>query len=961
MSSDESDSDTDTEFQQDMEAFKRALRCVNGDSELPKSPVDTAPGDDDNDDDDDDDDDDLELLHSLEQCFSVPANNDSSSVPLEDTLPSDDFETLRAIQRRFAQYDDSMKTSTESSAKRSEQVGAPNNIDLGKESSPNFFVTRINNGRGFPDCVDGRSTNQNLDIANNNANVSELDGGFQRSGRAFVEAIKKNRVCQKLLRDKLAKIQARMEENRKLRERVKIMKDFQTACRKRTGRALSQKKDARIQLISVPKNKKRNNDSKIKENSQAINQGPAENSHVVHYRDAVSKYPFSLTREPWSKEEKKNLLKGIKQQFQKMLMDNISFLSGEDADYSSYVSMVAQIKDHKITREDIKSFVKDVRWNELASMYFTGRSGPECESRWRNCEDPSINHGPWTVNEDKKLLHIVSKRGISNWIEIAMELNTNRTPFQCLSRFQRSLNASIIKAEWTSSEDNELRRAVAEHGESNWQNVASTLDGRTGTQCSNRWKKTLNPLRKKVGKWAPDEDKRLKIAVRLFGGKNYYKIAKFVPGRTQTQCRERWVNCLDPCLNMKEWTEEEDLKLKKALAEHEYCWSKIAACVPPRTDSQCRRRWKVLFPEEVRMLKVARTMKKAALISNFVDREGERPDLTIKDFVPLLQIESDHKDNEDETISNKKKQRTVKRSRRARKGSCTDEDDVAENYDDVDDVGPTSFDGDNLETTKRTLLKRRSRRAKKVTCTGKELKLIDEDDDMAENNGHVDNTNNDVGPTSFDGDNLETTKSRTVLKRRSRKAKKVTSTGKELKLIDEDDVAETNGHVENTNNDVGPTSFDGDNSKTKKRTVLKKRSSRAKKVTRTVKVHKSSDEDDVAESNGHVDITNNDEPTSFDEAETQKKTTGKPKGNERGVPKIRSRRARQVTHTEKVLRLMGAEDNDGDNNNNDNVEENRTLDGDDDCEIESRATGKRKRYGFSFFEMMTKLKEGEEQ
>lgn len=67
-----------------------------------------------------------------------------------------------------------------------------------------------------------------------------------------------------------------------------------------------------------------------------------------------------------------------------------------------------------------------------------------------------------------------------------MELNTNRTPFQCLSRFQRSLNASIIKAEWTSSEDNELRRAVAEHGEANWQLVASTLDGRTGTQCSNR-------------------------------------------------------------------------------------------------------------------------------------------------------------------------------------------------------------------------------------------------------------------------------------------------------------------------------------------------------------------------------------------------------------------------------------------------------------------------------------------
>lgn len=103
-----------------------------------------------------------------------------------------------------------------------------------------------------------------------------------------------------------------------------------------------------------------------------------------------------------------------------------------------------------------------------------------------NCDDLLINHGPWTLNEDKMLLHIVSKGGMGNWIEIAKELETNRTPFQCLSRFQRSLNASIIKNEWTPREDKELRNAVAEYGESNWQVVASTLEGRTGTQCSNR-------------------------------------------------------------------------------------------------------------------------------------------------------------------------------------------------------------------------------------------------------------------------------------------------------------------------------------------------------------------------------------------------------------------------------------------------------------------------------------------
>ncbi|KAA8542783.1 hypothetical protein F0562_023935 [Nyssa sinensis] len=259
---------------------------------------------------------------------------------------------------------------------------------------------------------------------------------------------------------------------------------------------------------------------------------------------------------------------------------------------------------------------------------------------WLNCEDPLVNHHPWTTMEDKNILHIVQQKGIDNWIDKAVSLGTNRTPFQCLARYQRSLNASIMKREWTEAEDNKLRAAVETFGESNWQVVASTLEGRTGTQCSNRWKKSLHPARQRVGKWTPDEDKRLKVAVMLFGPKTWKKIAQFVPGRTQVQCRERWVNCLDPSLNLDEWTEEEDLRLKAAIAEHGYCWSKVAACVPPRTDSQCRRRWKVLLPHEVPLLQAARKIQKAALISNFVDRESDRPALGPNDFIPLPAINS---------------------------------------------------------------------------------------------------------------------------------------------------------------------------------------------------------------------------------------------------------------------------------------------------------------------------------
>lgn len=106
--------------------------------------------------------------------------------------------------------------------------------------------------------------------------------------------------------------------------------------------------------------------------------------------------------------------------------------------------------------------------------------------RWSNCEDPLINHSPWTCEEDKLLSNIVQEIGNRNWLKIASSLSTDRTPFQCLARYQRSLNPSMLNSEWTEEEDSQLRHAVENFGVSNWQSVASVLERRTGAQCSNR-------------------------------------------------------------------------------------------------------------------------------------------------------------------------------------------------------------------------------------------------------------------------------------------------------------------------------------------------------------------------------------------------------------------------------------------------------------------------------------------
>ncbi|KAI9101611.1 hypothetical protein K1719_023855 [Acacia pycnantha] len=437
---------------------------------------------------------------------------------------------------------------------------------------------------------------------------------------------------------------------------------FEVSCMRRTGKAISLKKDPRVLLISTRKSPASSN-AKINDKKKVspMCYGPAENAHVAKYKMVLERSSFSLDRKKWSNVERENLGKGIKQQFQeKVLQMSINQDSSEwsRGHVKNFDTILTSIKDLEITPENIRMFLLEFNWDQLASKYVVGRTGAECEARWLNCEDPLINHSPWTCEEDKLLLHIVQEIGNRNWFKIAESLSTNRTPFQCLARYQRSLNPSLLNSEWTEDEDDQLRRAVAHFGVSNWQSVASVLERRAGTQCSNRWKKSLCPDRK--GSFTVEEDEHLTVAVHLFGRK-WNQIAKFIPGRTQSQCRDRYVNSLDPSLKWGGWTEEEDSRLQEAIAKHGFCWSKVAADVPPRTDSQCRKRWRVLFPDQVPMLQAARKRQKSALSSNFVDRESERPCLSLNDFLPLAMLDQPS-DPDAVNLPQKRKQKSQSRN-----------------------------------------------------------------------------------------------------------------------------------------------------------------------------------------------------------------------------------------------------------------------------------------------------------
>ena len=156
------------------------------------------------------------------------------------------------------------------------------------------------------------------------------------------------------------------------------------------------------------------------------------------------------------------------------------------------------------------------------------------------------------------------------------------------SRKQRSY--SSIAAVWTPQEDALLTNLVKDQQHVRWTEVAKNFPGKTAPQVSGRWIKALKPDLVK-GSWTKEEDETIFKFIEENGCKNWSKLAAKLPGRIGKQCRERWVNHLNPEISRKEWTAEEDDLLVKLHSEYGNAWAKIAKKMDGRTDNCVKNRW----------------------------------------------------------------------------------------------------------------------------------------------------------------------------------------------------------------------------------------------------------------------------------------------------------------------------------------------------------------------------------
>ncbi|KAH1205630.1 Transcription factor MYB93 [Glycine max] len=106
------------------------------------------------------------------------------------------------------------------------------------------------------------------------------------------------------------------------------------------------------------------------------------------------------------------------------------------------------------------------------------------------CNESGVKKGPWTPEEDEKLMDYISKHGRGTWRTLPKHAGLNRCGKSCRLRWENYLRPDIKRGKFTEEEEQLIINLHSVIG-NKWAKIATHLPGRTDNEIKNYWNTNL--------------------------------------------------------------------------------------------------------------------------------------------------------------------------------------------------------------------------------------------------------------------------------------------------------------------------------------------------------------------------------------------------------------------------------------------------------------------------------------
>lgn len=364
----------------------------------------------------------------------------------------------------------------------------------------------------------------------------------------------------------------------------------------------------------------------VKEETAATSLDPDDTSQPTPQTDATqptqpsqptpTRTPTRRQRKPWTAEEDEKLMMTVMEEQKRIELE------ADESDEDN--------NDGGGGSED-----GEEDWDEIAKSV-PGRTGYQCWRRYQRHLNKRIDSSskagtaarptssPKAKSQGSSPASSDKKRSSSE----VTQAESLSIPSPKKTKMASTSKESASPSKWSTEETNLLKKLVEQYEDTStrWNDIANNFPNRSAFDCLTKWQTQSNPpVIKGKGSWTVEEDNILRDKRALYGRK-WAKIATHLPGRQGKQCRERYVNHLDPDLKKGEWTDDEEAILIALHEQHGNRWANIAKQLAGRSDNDIKNHWystiQRKFQQHGKQTLIAAAVKQVQMMMGGANRGG---------------------------------------------------------------------------------------------------------------------------------------------------------------------------------------------------------------------------------------------------------------------------------------------------------------------------------------------------